>query len=214
MADHFTQFSFVIQVTPEQGGWLTQMHGLATTLIDRAEDGGAGEKLEGPEDVVSAALRLAEGRDCCPDIEVVHEAAETGSRFGSEISGDVDYTADLVQAFLRRFDLDVVVAFEWSYSCSKPQVGAFGGGAVVISRRNVDWFNTATLVETAVRLETERLTIKPDGELEGTDLDDAVHDIASSLATDANNDGIGAQLDFLLEHGWSPPAHMLREVVS
>ena len=66
-------------------------------------------------------------------------------------------------------------------------------------------------METAAKIETEQLRLKPDDELEDTDLDDVVHDIASSFAADANNDGIGAQLDFLLEHGWHPPEHLLRE---
>jgi len=91
------------------------------------------------------------------------------------------------------------------------RLDAFGGGALLISRRNADWFNARTFVETAVKIETERLRLKPDDELEGTDLDDVVHDIASSFADDANNDGIGAQLDFLREQGWNPPEQLLRE---
>jgi hypothetical protein len=31
------------------------------------------------------------------------------------------------------------------------------------------------------------------------------------VAPDAKNGGIGTQLDFLLEHGWNPPEHLLRE---
>ena len=37
-------------------------------------------------------------------------------------------------------------------------------------------------------------------------------DVATSLAADANTDGLGAQLDFLFEHGWIPPEDLLREV--
>jgi hypothetical protein len=123
----------------------------------------------------------------------------------------VGYTVDLVQAFLKRFELDLVVSFQWANTCSRPRPNAFGGGAVVISRRNAMWFNTRTLLEHAVKIETERLKLRPDDKLEDTDLDDVVHDIASSLASDANNGGIGAQLDFLFEHGWNPPEHLLRE---
>ena len=211
MADYFTQFSFVIPVTPEQGNWFTQVHSLAAELIGHTEDGEARENIKGPQDVVLAALGLAEKRDGDPCLQVVYDDKEGTVWVGSEDSGDVDYTADLVQAFLRRFDLDRVISFQWANTCSKPRLDAFGGGAVVISRRNADWLNTGTFVETAAKIETERLRLKPDDELEDTDLDDVVHDIASSFATDSNNDGIGAQLDFLLEHGWNPPEHLLRE---
>ncbi len=211
MADYFTQFSFVIPVTPEQGDWVAQVHALATELIGHAEDGEARENIEGPQDMVSAALGLAEKRDGDPCLQVVHDDKEGTVWVGSEDPGDVDYTAELVQAFLKRFDLDLVVSFEWANTCSKPRLDAFGGGAVVISRRNADWFSTSTFAATAVKAEAERLRLKPDDELEGINLDDFVHDIASTLAADANNDGIGAQLDFLLEHGWNPPEHLLRE---
>ncbi len=211
MADYFTQFSFVIPVTPEQGDWIAQVHALAPELIGRAEDGEARENIEGPQDMVLAALGLAENRSGDPCLQVAHDGKDGTVWVGSEDLGDVDYTADLVQAFLKRFDLDLVVSFEWANTCSKPRLDAFGGGAVVISRRNADWFNTRTFVETAVKTETERLRLKPDDELGDIDLDDVVHDIASILASDANNDGIGAQLDFLLDHGWNPPEHLLRE---
>jgi len=211
MADYFTQFSFVIPVTPEQGNWFTQVHSLAPELIGHTEDGEVPENIEGPQDVVLAALGLAEKRDGDPCLQVVHDNKEGTVWVGSEDSGDVDYTADLVQAFLRRFDLDRVISFQWANTCSRPRLDAFGGGALVISRRNADWLNTGTFVETAAKIETERLRLKPDDELDDTDLDDVVHDIASSFAADSNNDGIGAQLDFLLEHGWNPPEHLLRE---
>jgi hypothetical protein len=211
MADYFTKFSFVIPVTPEQGDWFTQVHSLAAELIGHAEDGKARENIEGSQDVVLAALGLAERRDGDPCLQVVHDDKEGTVWVASEDSGDVDYTADLVQAFLRRFDLDRVVSFEWANTCSKPRLDAFGGGAVVISRRNADWFYTSTFVETAVKIETKRLGLKPDDELEDADLDDVVHDMASILASDANNGSIGSQFDFLFEHGWNPPEHLLRE---
>ena len=188
------------------------MHALATALIGHAEDGAARDGIEGPQDVVAAALALAENRDGVACVEVTHDAKDGTVWVRSEESGDVEYAADLTQAFLRRFDLDRIVAFQLANTCSKPRLDAFGGGGVVVSRRNTDWFSTATFVETAAKVEAERLRFKSDEELEDADLDEAVRDVASSLAADANNDGIGAQLDFLLDHGWTPPEHLLREV--
>src|SRR5208283_5389418 len=134
MADYFTQFSFVIPVTPEQGDWFAQVHALATELIEHAEDGEARQNIQGPQDLVSAVLDLAGKRDGFPCIEVAHDEKAGTVWVGSEDSGDVDYTVDLVSAFLKRFGLDLVVGFEWANTCSKPRLDAFGGGAVVISR--------------------------------------------------------------------------------
>jgi hypothetical protein len=212
MADYFTEFSFVIPVTPAQGNWFTQVHELAAALIGYAEDGAARETIEGPQDVMSAALELAEKRDGDPWIEVTHDETAGTIWVCSEDSGDLEYTADLAQAFLKRFDLDLVVAFQWANTCSKPLLDAFAGGAVVISRRTVAWFDTGSLLEKALATETARLRLRPDEALADADLDEAAHDIASSLAADANNGGIGSQLDFLCAHGWTPPAQLLREV--
>ena len=85
----------------------------------------------------------------------------------------------------------------------------FGGGAVVISRRNADWFSTATFIETAAKIESERLKLKADNEVD-IDLNDVVHDVASIIASDANNDGLGPQLDFLFAHRSNPPEQLLR----
>ena len=211
MADYFTKFSFVIPVTPEQGGWFTRVHGLAEELLGHAEDGGARENIEGPEDVVSAVRRLVEKRDGFPCVQVTHDEEEGTIWVYSDDSGDPDYTVDLARAFLNRFDLDLVVSFQWANTCSKPRLDAFGGGAVVISRRNAVWFNTGMLLEKAAKAETTRLRLKSDEELDDADFDGDVHGIASSLASDANNGGPGFQLDFLLEHGWNPPEHLLRD---
>ncbi len=160
---------------------------------------------------MSAALGLAGQRDGVPCVQVTHDETEGTVWVRSDDSGDVDYTADLAQAFLKRFDLDRVVGFQWANSCSRPRLDAFGGGAVAVSRRHTVWFDTAALLETAAKTEAERLRLRPDEELKDADLDDAVHDTASSLAADANNGGIGSQLGFLFAHGWTPPERLLRE---
>ena len=211
MADYFTKFSFAVPVTPEQGEWFAQEHELAEALIGRAEDGETREHIEGPRDVVSAALGLAGEHEGFPCIQVTRDDKRGTVWVRAEETGNVAYAADLAQAFLKRFDLDLVVSFQWANTCSKPRPDAFGGGAVVISRRNAVWFDTGTLLEKAAQAETGRLKLKPDEELEDAGLDEDVHDIASSLAADANNNGIGSQLDFLFEHGWNPPARLLRE---
>lgn len=39
--------------------------------------------------------------------------------------------------------------------------------------------------------------------LDTHDLDSIVHDAASSLASNANNEGLSGQIQFLTTHGWS-----------
>lgn len=54
-----------------------------------------------------------------------------------------------------------------------------------------------------VRAELKEILLK--NGLEAASLDDITHDAASSLATNANNEGVDGQLEFLLTTcGWSP----------
>lgn len=40
-------------------------------------------------------------------------------------------------------------------------------------------------------------------QLDTLDLDNVVHDAASALASNANNEGLSGQIQFLTSHGWS-----------
>lgn len=40
-------------------------------------------------------------------------------------------------------------------------------------------------------------------QLDTHDLDSVVHDAASTLASNANNEGLSGQIQFLTSHGWS-----------
>lgn len=214
MVAYFTKFSFIVPVTTEQGAWFTQVHELARELIAHAEDGERREGIEAPLEVMAAALEFAEERDGLPGIQVTHDTGAGSVWVCAEECGDVEYTASLVQALLRHFELDLVVGFEWADTCSRLRLDGFGGGTVAVSRRSAVWFSTGALLEKAVKAETERLKLKSGKALQDVDLDGAVVAIASALAADVNSRDAEAQLDFLHEHGWKPPAHLLREAKS
>ena len=59
----------------------------------------------------------------------------------------VDRVAHLVQKFLRQFRPDETWSLTYSVTCSKPRVGDFGGGAVVVSATDIKWFNAWDFVE-------------------------------------------------------------------
>lgn len=160
MVAYFTKFSFIVPVTTEQGAWFTQVHELARELIAHAEDGERREGIEAPLEVMAAALEFAEERDGLPGIQVTHDTGAGSVWVCAEECGDVEYTASLVQALLRHFELDLVVGFEWADTCSRLRLDGFGGGTVAVSRRSAVWFSTGALLEKAVKAETERLKIQ------------------------------------------------------
>ena len=60
-------------------------------------------------------------------------------RMHEEESGNVNHVIDFVVACAKEFRLTGRWGMEWSETCSKPRIGEFGGGAVVVdlSRRRI-----------------------------------------------------------------------------
>lgn len=51
---------------------------------------------------------------------------------------DTEELADILQSYLRKFDLDDHIIISISYSCSKPRPGEFGGYAMGIMRDGIE----------------------------------------------------------------------------
>lgn len=89
--------------------------------------------------------RLA--RDLYDDIEqtLAFECAKVTDRliaikaFG--IDGDPEYAVKFAQAILKRFNLDQVVSFTWSYSSKTPAVDSESGGAMVFNRERFEFLD-------------------------------------------------------------------------
>jgi len=75
------------------------------------------------------------------------EYADGALYLWAEECGDVEHAALFVQQYLRKWDPTGVVGFEYSVSCSKPRVGEFGGGAVVVTKNNYVVRSTASLLD-------------------------------------------------------------------
>lgn len=74
--------------------------------------------------------------DCDYDGGVVYLYTDSGE-------GNTEYAACLCLAYLEHFELNKTLGFAWAEHCSKPRIGAFGGGAVRINRFNgLEWFTT------------------------------------------------------------------------
>lgn len=59
----------------------------------------------------------------------------------AEESGNVDHAAEFIQLFLKKFRPNGCFTIGWSYSCSSPRPGEFGGGRVFITAKSMKWFN-------------------------------------------------------------------------
>jgi hypothetical protein len=59
----------------------------------------------------------------------------------TEESGDVDAVGAFVHEFLKKFHKDSYWTMTWACTCSKPRVGEFSGGGIVVHAEGVEFMN-------------------------------------------------------------------------
>lgn len=124
MADYFTHFSCLLDVgTPSNAA-------LAVALFQqlRAED----QEVDEPQ-VSGFDLSVQDG----PDNSILW--------IRDDEHGDIEQVISFVLRLAVDLDLSGLWGFEYSNTCSRPRLGAFGGGAHVIdlgARTTIGWTNT------------------------------------------------------------------------
>ena len=133
MADYFTQFSCVLDVgTPEKA-----VAALDLFLRLREED----EASDDP-DFSGFAFSLPDG----PGSSILW--------FHDDGQGDVEGVIRFVLRLAEEIDLTGLWGFETAFTCSRPRLDAFGGGAHVIdlgARKSIGWTSTHEWLEAALR---------------------------------------------------------------
>lgn len=115
MADYYSQFSFIIPLTPQQTDELLNDLNNKETLKHIFED---------PEYV---NLGIAKDND--------------GLWVASEIDGNINDAVALLEHAVRRYQLPPI-GFEWGNTCSKPRLDGFGGGAVWTDGETTEFTST------------------------------------------------------------------------
>jgi hypothetical protein len=57
-------------------------------------------------------------------------------------NGNVETVALWIQLILRFYGITGAVAFDWAETCNKPRLDGFSGGAIVITRDDMDYIHT------------------------------------------------------------------------
>lgn len=131
MADYFTNFSLILKL-PNKGA--------QTIALDLAQQ--AQSIMHGDEKSVNFPASLTEVVD---DWQFETEAQDVQNGFGLWLhssSGGVDAVCVFIQFLLKKFDPDGGVSFQWSHDCSKPRIDAYGGGAAIITAKQIKSMGT------------------------------------------------------------------------
>lgn len=124
MANNYTSFSCFLPLTPEQTAY-------ATELLLQMEDYNS-------DDPEPSIRDLMTDTEC---VEFAHKPQKDGYWFYTEGSGNPEQLALFIQHLIEYFNLPPF-GFDWSYSCSKPRIDEFGGGAIWIAREGFEWLST------------------------------------------------------------------------
>lgn len=138
MADFYTYFSFTVQFPEATRVWALQLHQLMRNLsVGRNPEDLAGKY---PPEMMSVAKDFLSKTENNVGFDMEEEAPELW--FVSSESGVPSSAADFVQILMRKFEIDEPIHFEWSDDCSDSRVNAFGGGAMFITRDNIEMLTT------------------------------------------------------------------------
>jgi hypothetical protein len=116
MANNYAQFSCLLPLTPEQTNY-------AKNLLTQMED----------DDTERNHRRTTQRRY----VYFQHNAESDGYWFHSDESGDPEQLALFIHHLIEKFDLPPF-GFDWAFTCSKPRIDEFGGGAVWITKEGFE----------------------------------------------------------------------------
>jgi hypothetical protein len=144
MANHYTEFSEAIEdITEEELAWLNG-------IPDRGDFEDITLWDEDDWQEAYAKVLLEHGIDTSEFVEgdldlFPHFSweAEKGGNWWISTHGDewgnVAHVACVVHAFIKKFRPDFVFTLTWCSYCSKPRIGEFGGGWVVVSKDKMEF---------------------------------------------------------------------------
>lgn len=139
-------------------------------------------------------------------------------------NGEPERLAHLVQKFLRQFRPHDYWTLSYATYCGKPYVGAFGGGALLVTAGEVRHQDVGDYLEVAIGMFEEgrdsgrhvpRLVELVEGAgLEAGNLDEAVSQAASEKAASINRSGVDVQVEYLVNTcGAAEAERTLRSVI-
>ncbi len=93
--------------------------------------------------------------DQWPDFE--HEVRDSGVWLHSSDLADINHVAAFVQGYLRKFNPTGFFTLQWASTTSRPVLGGFGGGALVVTAQDIIQMSTTEAVEAIIEC-----NLKPD----------------------------------------------------
>lgn len=111
------------------------------------------DKIGRAQAIIDRVIREIESDEegdgfCCCQVEVEVD----GVWFHEDESVNPEHVAEIARALVDELEIDAPFFCSWAYTCSKPRIDEFGGGAFVIKRGcKTYWVDAMSAVEEAVK---------------------------------------------------------------
>ena len=98
------------------------------------------EKLPEAQEIIARIIGELENEEeegycgCSAEVEGLEGEQPCGVWFHGEESINVDHVEMIARELIERLELDEPFFCSWAFTCSKPRIDEFGGGAFVIKR--------------------------------------------------------------------------------
>jgi hypothetical protein len=143
MADYYTNFSLIF-VLPNEAA---QQY-----AVDLAANARKTQQGDEPSEKLPDSIQEVI-EDWWFETDVENADGKFGLWLHSD-NGGIDAACAFIQHLLQKFDPEGRVTFEWSHDCSKPRADAYGGGAALITAKNIKTMNTSDWLQEQIGLLT------------------------------------------------------------
>lgn len=143
MTNYYTEVSTIVSLNKKQVKWALK---LASAL---KEDDTRDKEMRG---LIDQFCDLFSGEWFDGGTIVEHSAGdETGIWIRNDESCTPEHIAWYIQAILIKFNIEQPHVFEFGFTASRPIIGAFGGGACVVTKDETYWFNPTDMANELAR---------------------------------------------------------------
>jgi hypothetical protein len=155
MPDYYVEFSEALaDLTVEEEEWLREQLAPVYRVADQVfAEGAVPADVKDEAKLFAHRVCLATGDPEEHYTGLFYEFQMEGDRrslwlASAEGDGDIELAAVLVRQFLAHFRENCCWTLEWCCGCSKPVLNAFGGGAVFVTARCIEYYSTRDWIKT------------------------------------------------------------------
>ena len=165
MANNYTQFSAELQLDNEdQCEWFHYLLNLNDHIDDYVVENEVeyDDEEDAKNDFIDQVNSTYGIKLCAEDIDDAYPNFQYKLQKDSlwvyaEEDGNINMIGKMVQAFFNTFRPDGIFYLTYADTCSKMRIDEFGGGAMVVTAKKIDYFSTNDFVNEKLKEHKEKL---------------------------------------------------------